>query len=317
MFVVIGTTTADILVRGERPPSQSSADGFRSGNVVFTDRPPRLLLGGNGGISAYVLAGLGVPTVLCSVVGQDPFGHTLSAWLETRGVNLEGVLRSDAHATSTSVILFADATSQVVYHHVGAAARLGLGDIPRNLPAEAGVLLASSYPLMSGMRGGGFAAVLAETDAAGGITALDIGPAIGAPVTVEEIVPLLPNTHYLLGNGHEIGKLAGADDWESAASRLLDAGVRNLIVKRGRDGASMRGQGTAIDVPGFDVAANVAVGAGDAFNAGFLCAVDRGLPLDQALRLGNAVAALVVSGERGALDAPSWDEVETFLARNG
>jgi sugar/nucleoside kinase (ribokinase family) len=128
---------------------------------------------------------------------------------------------------------------------------------------------------------------------------------------------LLPNTHHLLGNTHEIGSLAAIDDWEAAANRLLDAGARNLIIKRGREGASMRGHGTAVDVPGFDVAATISVGAGDAFDAGFLCGVDRGLPLEQAMRLGNAVAALVVSGNRGVLDAPTWERAETFLARNG
>jgi sugar/nucleoside kinase (ribokinase family) len=317
MFVIIGTTTADLFILSQSPSSQPGADGFRSSNVVFTDTPPRLLMGGNGGNSAYVLAGLGVPTALCSSVGGDPFGLTLSEWLEARGVNLDGLTRSDTLATSTSVILSSDAANQVVFHHPGATVEINLEDVPEGLLSEAEVLLATSYSLIPGLRSGSFAEVLATTEKAGAITALDIGPAIGDPVTLEEITPLLPNTHYLIGNTHEISRLTGTEDWESAATHLLNAGARNLIIKRGKDGASMRARSTGADVPAFNVAANISVGAGDAFNAGFLCGVQRKLPPEQAIRLGNAVAALVVSGERGVLDAPTWSQVEAFLATDG
>jgi len=314
MFVIIGTTTADLYIPIQGPAVRPSAEGFRSSNVVFTDAPPRLLMGGNGANSAYVLGALGVPTALCSAVGEDTFGHTLSAWLQARGVYLDGLARSDTHATSSSVILSSDVTSQVVFHHLGASARIRPEEIPEQVLAEAPLLLATSYSLVPGLRRGGFAKVLGRTDEAGGITALDIGPAIGDPVTLDEVEPLLPHTQYLLGNTHEVCALTGAEHWETAAEELLDAGARNLIIKRGRDGASLRGLDGGADVPGFDVAANIAVGAGDAFNAGFLCGAQQGQTLQQAIRFGNAVAALVVSGENGVLDAPTREQVETFLA---
>jgi sugar/nucleoside kinase (ribokinase family) len=314
MFVVIGTTTADLLIRHRHLSLETGADGFRSGNVTFTDTPARLSVGGNGGISAYVLAALGIPVALCSAVGNDAFGRTLVDWLVARGVNVEGVIRSDTHATSTSVILVSDAARQVVIHHPGANARVRPEDIPDRLLVDADVLLASSYPLLSGMRSGGFTDALAKAHASGAITALDIGPAIGVPAALEEIVPLLPHTQFIFGNTHELGVLAGVDDWEAAATSLLDAGARHVIVKRGAEGASLRGQTAVVDAPGFGVAARCSVGAGDGFDAGFLCGVHRGLPAAQALRLANAVAALVVSGERGVLDAPTWSAVEAFLA---
>ena len=45
------------------------------------------------------------------------------------------------------------------------------------------------------------------------------------------------------------------------------------------------------------------------------CCTDcnRGGRIEQALRFGNAVAALVVSSPRGVLDSPSLAEVEAFL----
>ena len=316
MFVIIGSTTADLLVLSQESVSNLGGEGFQTSNVVFTDTPLRFLMGGNGGNSAYVLAGLGVPTTLCSSVGQDPLGNALVDWLEARNVNLDGLPRSDRHATSTSVILTTDAANQVVFHHPGANAHIRPDDMPDSLIAEADVLLATSFSLIPSMRAGGFARALARTHQAGGITALDIGPAIGDPVTLDEIIPLLPVTHYLIANSHEITCLTGTEDWETAVAQLLDAGARNLVIKQGEEGASLRGGGADVDVPGFEVKANVSVGAGDAFNVGFLYGVQQKLPAEQAVRFGNAVAALVISGEQGTTDSPTLAQVERFLAAN-
>ena len=72
----------------------------------------------------------------------------------------------------------------------------------------------------------------------------------------------------------------------------------------------------AVDVPAFAVKANISIGAGDAFNAGFLYGVRQGWPPEQALRFGNAVAALTVASDRGVLGSPSLADVEAFLERN-
>ena len=64
MFVIIGSITADVFVFSPDSQLDRSADGFRTSNLVFTERPPAFLMGGNGGNSAYVAASLGVPTSL-------------------------------------------------------------------------------------------------------------------------------------------------------------------------------------------------------------------------------------------------------------
>lgn len=56
------------------------------------------------------------------------------------------------------------------------------------------------------------------------------------------------------------------------------------------------------------------VGAGDAFNGGFVAALVADLPLPDALRWGNAVGALKVAREGGARDQPSRNEVLALLA---
>ena len=67
-------------------------------------------------------------------------------------------------------------------------------------------------------------------------------------------------------------------------------------------------------VPGFAVDVVDTVGAGDAFNAGFIAARLRGLRIPEALRWGNAVAAFTIT-QSGARSTPTIDELEAFLQR--
>lgn len=314
MFLVIGTVTADLLVKSESAPNLSGEDGFRSSNLLFTDAPLHISMGGNGGNAAFVLAGLGAPTALAGAVGQDLLGDALVGWLAQRGVNLDGLHRSASHATSTSTIILSGAENQVVYHHLGSSSHAGYETIPPALLDATDVLLACSLPILARMRAGGFAQALGRVKAQGGVTALDIGPAIGPPVTLDELRPLLADVDFLLANTHELCALTGADRWEDVAEALLDAGAAQVVIKQGAAGASLWSRAERLHVPAFAVEANVSVGAGDAFNVGFLHAIRQGWDGERALAFGNGVAALVVASPRGILDAPSLEEVEAFLA---
>lgn len=316
MFVIMGTVTADILVKSDVPLAGLGGDGFTTSNLVFTEAPVSISMGGNGGNSAYVLAGLGVQTALCGAVGQDLLGDVLVGWLQAREIDLTGLFRSATHATSCSTIIMTDAANQVVYHHLGSTADAAIDTMPLHLFESADALLVSSFPLMTKLRRGGFAHALALTHRAGGLTALDIGPFIGDAVTMAEISPLLPTVDYLIANTHELLSLTGAVRWADGANALLDAGARNVVIKQGAQGASIWTSTTQVHVPGFRVEANISVGAGDSFNVGLLYGLQQGWPAQRALRFANAVAALVVASPRGVLGSPTISQVEGFLHEN-
>jgi ribokinase len=55
--------------------------------------------------------------------------------------------------------------------------------------------------------------------------------------------------------------------------------------------------------------------AGDAFNGGLACALARGLPMAEAIRYANAVAAISVTRMGAQPSLPTADEVTTFLSQ--
>jgi sugar/nucleoside kinase (ribokinase family) len=64
--------------------------------------------------------------------------------------------------------------------------------------------------------------------------------------------------------------------------------------------------------PAFDVPIVDTLGAGDAFDAGFIAACLAGHDTRESLRWGNAVAALKI-GRPGARGTPSREELEALL----
>ena len=68
------------------------------------------------------------------------------------------------------------------------------------------------------------------------------------------------------------------------------------------------------DVPGLPVEVVNGLGAGDAFCASFLASLQRGLPVGEACRRGNAAGAIVASRLACSQAMPTSAEVDELLA---
>ncbi len=318
MFLVIGTTTLDLFNSGITQMPTMRGDEFTVDSLVFCQEPLQMLLGGNGGIVAYVLARLGARVALGSAIGQDPSGDLLQGWLRAAGVDTRGLLRHPT-ATSTTTIVSDRAQNRLAFHHAGSSHHYAPEDLSVDLLQQSAVLLFSSFTLFLQWRPQGFAHLLAAAKAQGAITALDIGPAIGQPVTLAEIAFLLPHVDYFICNEHELGVCCGVDETAAGSAagmaQILAGGVRCAVIKRGAAGALVQSKDdpAAVHVPGFAVDAHMTVGAGDSFNAGFLYAIRQGKAPLEAARFANAVAALVVASAQGALGAPTLPQVDQLV----
>jgi sugar/nucleoside kinase (ribokinase family) len=313
MFLIIGTANVDLIVSGFERMPVVMGDEFTTSSLVFCDEPLALVLGGNGGNCAYVLAGLGAPTALCSAVGQDQLGQIVRGWLAERGVNLTGFVHQLQQATAYTTIVSDRALNRLAFHHPGALATYTERDVPADLLAASDVVLATSYTIMPRLRPNGFTQILAAAHQRGAITALDIGPAIGSPAVTSELTPLLPHTDYLLANQHELAVCTGEQTVAQGVEQLLQAGAHTVIIKQGAAGATIYTAKRQWPVAAFAVGVRSTVGAGDSFNAGLLYGLQQKWSIERAVRLGNAVAALVISSERGILDAPKLEQAKRLL----
>lgn len=111
---------------------------------------------------------------------------------------------------------------------------------------------------------------------------------------VEQIVdPVLRQCSILFPGENELLLLSGREDVESASAELFQRYPLNTIVlKRGSRGCTVYTPAGKQDVPAFKIDEVDPTGAGDCFDAGFLCGQLDGKSLEESARLAAAVGAL-------------------------
>ena len=93
--------------------------------------------------------------------------------------------------------------------------------------------------------------------------------------------------------------------------------ANTFILKRGPEGARVFQQAASpIDVPGFPVQVLNTVGAGDAFAAGLIYGYLAGWSWSQAVRMGNACGAIVVTRHGCAAAMPTKQEALALIGND-
>lgn len=114
---------------------------------------------------------------------------------------------------------------------------------------------------------------------------------------------LLRRTDIALPTLEDDWKLFGVETAGACAARIQALGVREVVVKLGRQGASISVDGELSQVPAEPVLHVVdSTAAGDSFNAGYLAARLTGAAPEAAAILGNRLANIVIR-HRGAIIA--------------
>jgi ribokinase len=167
------------------------------------------------------------------------------------------------------------------------------------------VLLQLEIPLSTVRR----AVAMAKDRAA--IVILNPAPARKLPAAV------LRNIDYLTPNETETELLTGmpvrsVSSGERAAHKLLDAGVKNVILTMGVKGALLVNKETTKLFPTVKVKAVDTTAAGDAFNGALAFALAEGSSLYEAIPFANRVAAFSVTRLGAQSSMPTMSELESF-----
>jgi sugar/nucleoside kinase (ribokinase family) len=131
------------------------------------------------------------------------------------------------------------------------------------------------------------------------------------PITLDTpgVRETIPSLAVFMPNAREAMQLTGTTSIEAAADELK-ALVPILIIKDGANGAFGWQTDKRIHVPSLSVIAVDTTGAGDVFNAGYLCASLEGKDLAECLRWGNVCGGLSTLGYGGTSTAPTRMQVE-------
>ncbi|SEB35899.1 2-dehydro-3-deoxygluconokinase [Paramicrobacterium humi] len=250
------------------------------------------------------LAHLGVPSAWVSAVGADALGDRLRATIESRGVDVRWVT-SDPEAPTG--VYFKDPGRGVLYYRRGSAAsRMGPASIS-HVPLESAdiVHVTGITPALSSSCSALLDTVrdrVADSDA---LLSFDVNHrsalwAEGAAAPVLRSFARLCDIVFVgLDEAQTLWGCETADD-----VRALLPEPDRLIVKDGDVGATEFHGTERVVVPAIPTEVIEAVGAGDAFAAGYLAATLQGASASDRLLAGHNQARLVLASTSDFLTEP-------------
>ncbi|MGV8912110.1 MAG: sugar kinase [Rhodoglobus sp.] len=254
----------------------------------------RLETGGAESNVAVHLSALGHHAAWASHLGADPFGRRVERQLRERGVDTTLVKFS---ADAPTGFYFKDPGNGVIYHRAGSAASAMTPDDLADVPfGQAAITHISGItPSLSATCAALIESVLDRAQQSDTVVSFDVNYR-AALWPVEEAGPTL----LALARRATI-VLVGLDEaevlWGTTTPEEVRALLGNpdlLVIKDGDVGATEFSADGTVFVPAHKVDVVEAVGAGDAFAAGYLSGYLTGLSPQQRLSLGHDRAALVL-----------------------
>ncbi|MFD9320559.1 sugar kinase [Streptomyces sp. NPDC060053] len=305
----------DVVALGESMVTFLPSRPGRLADVPSFDRG----IGGAESNVACALAAAGHAVRWVGRVGADGFGDHLIETIGSYGVDVASVRRDPDRPTGVYFRTAGDRATdahEVAYYRTGSAASAMSVDTVALDAVRAGRVLHLT----------GITAAL-SADCLGLLRELT-APRPGRPLvsfdvnhrprlwtdgnSPQVLLELARGADLVFVGEDEAAEVWGLDGVDAVRTAFPDPEV--LVVKQGALGATVFDQGRALHVPAPRVDVVAAVGAGDAFAAGFLSATLRGLPVRDRLRHGHlmAAAALTVPGDLAV--PPSRDHADRLAA---
>lgn len=262
-------------------------------------------IGGKGANQAVAAARSGAQVRLVAALGADAAGTTIRTRLEQEGVDSRYCV--PVQTTPLSLVFVLPTGENAI---IGIAQTDGLAP-ERLAPAFAG-LGPSDRLLISGLVDrNGLAFALAQAKALGMSTAVNLAPIRFA------YDGLWPEIDLVFANAAELTLHTGEPTLPAAIRCLQAAGVREVLVTLGPEGALLADAGAVIRVPAPRVDVVDTTGAGDLLAGTFLGLCERGCSREAALKVAVAAASAKVS-RRGTLSAfPTAAAIEALCAALG
>jgi sugar/nucleoside kinase (ribokinase family) len=284
------------------------------GELVLADQL-LLTIGGCAANVAVDLVKLGVSASVVGRVGGDVFGRVVADMLRDRRVDVSGLQVTPDMDTSQTMIVNVAGEDRRFIHTFGANDAFRAADISPERVAKCRILYLGGYLLMAGVLPEELIPVFAAAQRQGVKTVLDVvtpGPADYLP----RLKKLLPHVDVFLPNNHEAELILGEKDVVRQAETFHRLGARTTIITMGHAGSVLVGEDIRLRASRYEVPFVDGTGGGDAFAAGYIDGLLRGLDEEGCLRVGSAVGASCVRAIGTTTGVFTRPELDDFLRTN-
>jgi 2-dehydro-3-deoxygluconokinase len=274
-------------------------------------------IGGAESNVAIGLARLGIPASWISVLGDDELGELVLHRLRAESVDTRAVRRISDRPTGLYLREEVAGRLRVYYYRSGSAAATLARDAfdPKILTGAAFLHLTGITGALSPECAKFLPWAASAAHDAGVPVSYDVnyrsrlwGPS-DARAATEALLPLVD----LVFVGHEEATALWGWDDDAALEQLSRIGPSQVVLKLGAEGCTALIDGERLSSPGFPARELDPIGAGDAFDAGYLAASLWGWAPEKRLRTANAMGAFCVQNLGDYEGLPSRRELDAFL----
>ena len=259
--------------------------------------------GGKGANQAIALAKLDVPTLMLGKVGKDALSDFALSSLQESGVDITGITKSQKISTgSASIWVNAQGQNSIVIYP-GAN-----GEVDEDFIVQHEKFFDDASWLLTQFEIPPKSILLTLKLAKKHDLKTVMDPAPAREVGNNDIWELVD---YLLPNEIELRELTNTENILKAIRILKSRGVKEVIVKLGKQGAGYEDKGIFNLFPAVPVEQVVdTTGAGDCFIAGFLYGMIQWGDIPRAIKIANLTASYSIQKKGAAISFPNKSEID-------
>ena len=300
-ILVIGSFMMDHIASTKRAPN-------RGETIVGNDF--KIMPGGKGVNQAVAASRLGADVVMAGSVGNDLYGEKFIGILEKEGIDSKNVFKKEGTSTGVGFITLEETGDNRIIVVPGANLLFSFED----LQSIKEIIRSSDIIILQLEMNIELTEYIIELAKGFGVPVI-LNPAPAHKLSDDTFKDL----DYITPNETELQLLTNipVTDYDSAytaADKLLELGVKNVIVTLGENGAILVNKDIKISLPAREVNVVDTIAAGDTFNGALAHAIVSGYSLVDSVKFANVVASLTVT-KRGAIPSlPSIDDVNEVLS---
>jgi sugar/nucleoside kinase (ribokinase family) len=309
---VLGPINIDLILQGNAPQEMDALRKWSGPSDVHC------LLAGAAGYVSQDLKKLGNDIHLVTCLSDDPFGDLLRNALVKAGISTKHVVTEPGTQSAMAIflLLFGDKKRPLTFrlptHHGWPPA---LTPAARKFLLDANLLHCCGYLHFTDLWTDQVPLLLKEAKKKDLLTSLDpqfpLTPL--EPPWIKVLDPLLPHLDVLFVDESEAVNITGTNTSEDAVE-LLAKRVPTVVIKLGERGVLILNKNTQHHIPAVPPKKFCdSIGAGDAFDAGFLQGMLEGMPVEKAGKIGAITASMSLEGSGGSETFPTRGDLSQIF----
>ncbi len=301
-ILVVGSLNMDMVIEMKKMPR--IGESVMGRNITY-------IPGGKGGNQAFAAGKLGNRVMMLGCVGNDDIGKALVANLSEIGVDVSNVSYISEETTGMAVIYVSETGDNSIVVVPGANSACDIEFLHENeklFRMADYIIFQLEIPFETVFHG------IRKAKEMGKTVILNPAPAPEPEEIPEDIWGMID---YLTPNETETAKLSGIDDIsdegiQKGAARLLEKGVKNVLVTMGKKGAFLANRSAKVFYPARKAEAVDTTAAGDCFNGAFVTGLSEGMGIQDAVQFANIAASIAVERKGAQSSLPGREEVNSL-----